>query len=49
MPSLAGLIAGAVGGAAEGYGKGAEMEMKKQNELDLKKQLIIGVNWKTYI
>ena len=40
MPSLAGLIAGAVGGAAEGYGKGAEMEMKKQNELDLKKQLM---------
>jgi hypothetical protein len=40
MPSLAGLIAGAVGGAAEGYGKGAEMEMKKQSELDLKKQLM---------
>jgi hypothetical protein len=40
MPSFAGLIAGALGGAAEGYGKGAEMEMKKQNELDLKKQLL---------
>ena len=38
--SIAGLIAAAVGGAAEGYGKGAEMEMKKQNELDLRKQLM---------
>lgn len=38
--SIAGLIAAAVGGAAEGYGKGAEMEMKKQSELDLRKQLM---------
>ena len=37
--SIGGLIAAALGGAAEGYGKGAEMEMKKQSELDLKKQL----------
>jgi hypothetical protein len=37
---IAGLIAAAVGGAAEGYGKGAEMEMKKQSELDLRKQLM---------
>ena len=36
---IGGLIAAALGGAAEGYGKGAEMEMKKQSELDLKKQL----------
>jgi hypothetical protein len=38
--SIGGLIAAALGGAAEGYGKGAEMEMKKQNELDLRKQLM---------
>jgi len=37
---IAGLIAAAVGGAAEGYGKGADMEMKKQSELDLRKQLM---------
>ena len=37
---IAGLIAAAVGGAAEGYGQGAEMEMKKQSELDLRKQLM---------
>lgn len=40
MPSFAGLIAGALGGAAEGYGQAANMEMKKQSELDLKKQLM---------
>lgn len=38
--SIGGLIAAALGGAAEGYGKGAEMEMKKQSELDLRKQLM---------
>ena len=38
--SIGGLIAAALGGAAEGYGKGAEMEMKKQGELDLRKQLL---------
>ena len=38
--NIGGLIAAAVGGAAEGYGKGADMEMKKQSELDLKKQLM---------
>jgi hypothetical protein len=38
--NIGGLIAAAVGGAAEGYGKGAEMEMKKQGELDLRKQLL---------
>lgn len=37
---IGGLIAAAVGGAAEGYGKGADMEMKKQSELDLRKQLM---------
>ena len=36
---IGGLIAGALGGAAEGYGKGAEMEMKKASEIDLKKQI----------
>jgi hypothetical protein len=40
MPSFAGLIAGALGGAAKGYGEGAQMEMKKQSELDLRKQLM---------
>jgi hypothetical protein len=40
MPSFAGLIAGALGGAAEGYGQAANMEMKKQSEVDLKKQLL---------
>lgn len=40
MPSFAGLIAGALGGAAKGYEEGAQMEMKKQGELDLKKQLM---------
>lgn len=38
--NIGGLIAAAVGGAAQGYGKGAEMEMKKQGELDLRKQLL---------
>jgi hypothetical protein len=38
--NIGGLIAAAVGGAAEGYGKGADMEMKKQSELDLRKQLM---------
>ena len=36
---IGGLIASALGGAAEGYGKGAEMEMKKAAEIDLKKQI----------
>ncbi|CAB4159588.1 hypothetical protein UFOVP715_17 [uncultured Caudovirales phage] len=40
MPSFAGLIAGALGGAAKGYEEGAQMEMKKQGELDLKRQLM---------
>jgi len=40
MPSFAGLISGALGGAAEGYGQAANMEMKKQSEVDLKKQLL---------
>ena len=38
--NIGGLISAAVGGAAEGYGKGADMEMKKQSELDLRKQLM---------
>ena len=38
--SFGGFIASALGGAAKGYGEGAQMEMKKQSELDLKKQLL---------
>ena len=40
MASFGGFIASALGGAAKGYGEGAQMEMKKQAELDLKKQLL---------
>ena len=40
MASFGGFIASALGGAAKGYGEGAQMEMKKQAELDLKKQLM---------
>jgi hypothetical protein len=40
MASLGGLISGVMGRAAEGYGKAADMEMKKQSELDLRKQLM---------
>jgi hypothetical protein len=40
MPSFGGLISGVMGRTAEGYGKAAEMEMKKQSELDLRKQLL---------
>ena len=40
MPSFGGLISGVMGRAAEGYGKAADMEMRKQGELDLKKQLM---------
>ena len=40
MPSFGGLISGVMGRAAEGYGKAADMEMKKQGELDLRKQLL---------
>ena len=38
--SLAGLISGVMGGAAKGYGQYAESELKKQQELDLKKQML---------
>ena len=40
MATFGGFIASALGGAAKGYGEGAQMEMKKQAELDLKKQLL---------
>ena len=40
MATFGGFIASALGGAAKGYGEGAQMEMKKQAELDLKKQLM---------
>ena len=40
MASFGGFIASALGGAAKGYGEGAQMEMKKQAELDLKKQML---------
>jgi hypothetical protein len=40
MPSFGGLISGVMGRAAEGYGKAADMEMRKQGELDLRKQLM---------
>jgi hypothetical protein len=40
MPSFGGLISGVMGRAAEGYGKAADMEMRKQGELDLKKELL---------
>jgi hypothetical protein len=40
MASFAGLISGVLGGAATGYGEGAQMEMKKQADLDLKKQML---------
>ncbi len=40
MASLGGLISGVLGGAAKAYGEGAQMEMKKQSELDLRKQLL---------
>lgn len=38
--SLAGLISGVMGGAARGYTQMAEGELKKQQELDLRKQLM---------
>ena len=38
--SFGGFIASALGGAAGGYAEGAQMEMKKQAELDLKKQML---------
>ena len=37
---LGGLIAGALGGAAKGYTEVAETNLKKDAELDLKKQLL---------
>lgn len=40
MATFGGFIASALGGAAKGYGEGAQMEMKKQAELDLKKQML---------
>ena len=40
MASFGGLISGVLGGAAKAYGEGAQMEMKKQSELDLRKQLL---------
>ena len=40
MPSFGGLISGVLGRTAEGVGKAADMEMKKQGELDLRKQLL---------
>lgn len=40
MPSFGGLISGVMGRAAEGYGKAADVEMRKQGELDLRKQLL---------
>jgi hypothetical protein len=40
MASFAGLISGVLGGAAAGYGEGAQMEMKKQADLDLRKQML---------
>ena len=40
MASLGGLISGVFGGAAQAYGEGAQMEMKKQSELNLRKQLL---------
>ena len=40
MPSFGGLISGVMGRTAEGYTKAADMEMRKQSELDLKKQLM---------
>jgi hypothetical protein len=40
MASLGGLISGVLGGAAKAYGEGAQIEMKKQSELDLRKQLL---------
>ena len=40
MASFAGLISGVLGGTAKAYGEGAQMEMKKQSELDLRKQLL---------
>ena len=40
MPSFGGLISGVMGRTAEGYTKAADMEMRKQGELDLKKQLM---------
>lgn len=40
MPSFGGLISGVMGRTAEGYSKAADMEMRKQGELDLKKQLM---------
>ena len=40
MPSFAGLISGVLGGTAKAYGEGAQVEMKKQSELDLRKQLL---------
>ena len=40
MASFAGLISGVLGGAAAGYGESAQMEMKKQADLDLRKQML---------
>jgi hypothetical protein len=47
MASFAGLISGVLGGAAAGYGEGAQMEMKKQADLDLKKQMLDAESEKT--
>jgi hypothetical protein len=38
--SFAGLISGVLGGAAKGYGEYAGSELKKQQELDLRQQLL---------
>lgn len=40
MPSFAGLISSVLGGAAAGYGESAQTEMKKQADLDLRKQML---------
>lgn len=40
MASFGGLISSVMSRTAEGYGKAADMEMKKQSELDLRKQLM---------
>lgn len=38
--SFAGLISGVMGGAAKGFSDVSELEMKKQSELDMRKQLM---------
>ena len=47
MASFAGLISGVLGGAAAGYGESAQMEMKKQADLDLRKQMLDAESEKT--